>query len=138
MTQMFCLDTNIVIFGMNGRRPKIAARLDAELAAGASLIVPAIVRCELEYGCAESGQPVRSRANLELFLSAGFEQPPFDLEDAREAGDIRAALEAKRTPIGPCDTLIAALARRRGARLVTLNRAAFERVPGLEVEDWEG
>ena len=49
---MFCLDTNVVIFAMNGRRPRIAARLDAELAAGALLIVPAIVRDELEYGCA--------------------------------------------------------------------------------------
>ena len=134
---MFCLDTNIVIFGMTGRRPKVAARLDAELAAGASLIVPAIVRYELEYGCARSVQPMQSRASLELFLSAGFEQPPFDLEDPREAGEIRAALEAKGTPIGPYDTLIAAMARRRGATLVTLNRAEFERVPGLSVEDWE-
>ena len=79
---MFCLDTNIVIFGMNGRRPKIAARLDAELAAGASLIVPAIVRYELEYGCANSHEPVNSKTRLELFLSAGFDEPPFDLEDA--------------------------------------------------------
>ena len=137
MTPMFCLDTNIVIFGMNGRRPKIAARLDAELAAGASLMIPAIVRYELEYGCAKSRQPGRSKASLELFLSAGFEEPPFDLEDAQEAGAIRAALEAKGTPIGPCDTLIAAMARRRGATLVTLNRAEFERVPGLALEDWD-
>ncbi len=135
---MFCLDTNVVIFAMNGRRPRIAARLDAELVAGALLIVPAIVRYELEYGCAKSDRPAHARANLELFLSAGFDEPPFDLEDAREAGEIRAELEAKGTPIGPHDTLIAAQARRRGAALVTLNRSEFERVPGLKVEDWEG
>ncbi len=31
---MFCLDTNVVIFAMNLRRPGIAQRLDAELAIG--------------------------------------------------------------------------------------------------------
>jgi tRNA(fMet)-specific endonuclease VapC len=135
---MFCLDTNIVIFGMNGRRPKIAARLDLELAAGAMLIIPAIVRYELEFGCAISKQPALSRGRLEAFLSAGFDEPPFDLADAREAGEIRAALEAQGTPIGPYDNLIAAQARRRGAILVTLNRSEFERVPGLIVADWAG
>jgi hypothetical protein len=74
----------------------------------------------------------------ELFPSAGFDEPPFDLEDAREAGEIRAELEAKGTPIGPYDTRIAAQARRCGAALVTLNRSELKRVPGLKVEDWEG
>lgn len=133
---MICLDTNIVIFGMNGRRPQIAARLDAELAAGALLVIPAIVRYELEYGCAKSDRPALFRARLELFLSAGFEQPPFDLDDAREAGEIRAALETKGGPIGPHDILIAAQARRRGATLATSNLREFERVPGLKVVDW--
>jgi len=135
---MFCLDTNVVIFAMDLRRPKIAERLDAELAMGSRLIVPAIVRFELEYGLAKSAAPVRSRAALDLFLSAGFEEPAFDLDDAREAGEIRAALEAKGTPIGAYDTLIAAQARRRGATLVTSNVREFERVPELIVVDWLG
>ena len=134
---MYCLDTNVVIFAMNLRRPKIAERLDEELAKGARLMVPAIVRYELEYGCAKSDRCEPSRAALELFLSAGFEQPTFDLADAREASDIRASLEAKGTPIGAYDLLIAAQARRRGATLVTSNAREFGRVPGLQVEDWE-
>jgi tRNA(fMet)-specific endonuclease VapC len=133
---MFCLDTNVIIFAMNLRRPKIAERLDVELAMGTRLIVPAIVRFELEYGCAKSAASERSRAALEVFLSAGFDQPPFDLDDAREAGEIRAGLEARGEPIGWYDTLIAAQARRRGAALVTNNRREFERVPGLLVVDW--
>jgi tRNA(fMet)-specific endonuclease VapC len=133
---MFCLDTNVVIFAMNLRRPRIAERLDAELAAGSRLMVPAVVRFELEYGCAKSVAREQSRAALEVFLSAGFEQPPFDLDDAREAGEIRAELEAEGTTIGAYDTLIAAQARRRGATLVTSNMREFQRVPGLVVEDW--
>ena len=133
---MFCLDTNVVIFAINERRPKIAERLHRELAAGTPMIVPAIVMFELEYGCAKSQRREHSRRTLEVFLSAGFDQPPFDIEDAREAGEIRALLEARGHPIGPYDTLIAAQARRRGATLVTLNAREFERVPRLNVEDW--
>ena len=61
---------------------------------------------------------------------------PFDDEDAAHAGEIRVTLEAKGTPIGPFDYLIAAQARRRGIALVTLNRREFDRVPGLIVVDW--
>src|SRR5580704_15649741 len=61
---------------------------------------------------------------------------PFELEDAEEAGDIRAALERLGTPIGPYDVLIAAQARRRGAILVTANKNEFSRVSGLQTQDW--
>jgi tRNA(fMet)-specific endonuclease VapC len=133
---MFCLDTNVVIFAINQRRPAIAQRLDREIASGTPIFVPAIVLFELEYGCAKSRRPEQSRRTLEIFLSAGFDQPAFDIGDARAAGEIRALLELRGEPIGPYDTLIAAQARRRGATLVTLNRREFERVPGLSVEDW--
>ncbi len=133
---VFCLDTNVVIFAINERRPKIVERLHRELAAGTPMLVPAIVMFELEYGCTESKRREHSRRALEIFLSAGFDQPLFDVEDAREAGEIRAVLEASGQPIGPYDTLIAAQARRRRATLVTLNAREFERVPGLRVEDW--
>ena len=135
---MFCLDTNIIIYAINRRRPEFAARISEELQAGRTLMVPAIVRFELEYGLAKSQRREANQAILPTLLARGFEQPAFDLDDAAEAGDIRAALEAKGAPIGPYDLLIAAQARRRGAALVTLNRREFERVPGLMVTDWAG
>ena len=135
---MFCLDTNIIIYAINRRRPEFAARISEELQAGRTLMVPVIVRFELEYGLAKSQRREANSAILATLLARGFEQPAFDLDDAAEAGDIRAALEAKGAPIGPYDLLIAAQARRRGAALVTLNRREFERVPGLMVTDWAG
>jgi tRNA(fMet)-specific endonuclease VapC len=135
---MFCLDTNIIIHAINRRRPEFAARISDELQAGRTLMVPAIVRFELEYGLAKSQRRETNQAILATLLARGFEQPAFDLDDAAEAGDIRAALESKGAPIGPYDLLIAAQARRRGAALVTLNRREFERVPGLMVTDWAG
>lgn len=133
---MFCLDTNVVIFAINERKLKIVERLHRELAARTPMIVPSIVVYELEYGCAKSKRREQARRALEVFLSAGFDQPSFDVEDAREAGEIRAYLETRGHPIRPCDTLIAAQARRRGATLVTLNTQEFKRVPGLSVQDW--
>ena len=135
---MFCLDTNIIIYAINRRKPEFAARISEELQAGRTLMVPAIVRFELEYGLAKSQRREANSAILATLLARGFEQPAFDLEDAAEAGDIRATLEAKGAPIGPYDLLIAAQARRRGAALVTLNGREFERVPGLMVTNWAG
>lgn len=136
MSGVVCLDTNVVIFALNGRKPEIAARLDAELARGTPMMVPAIVLFELRYGCARSGQRAANEDRLTLFLQAGFAVPEFDAADAAEAGDIRAELERSGQPIGPYDILIAAQARRRGATLVTLNTAEFDRVRGLDVTDW--
>jgi tRNA(fMet)-specific endonuclease VapC len=61
----------------------------------------------------------------------------FDQEDARQAGEIRAALAATGTPIGPYDVLIAGQARARSLVLVTHNTREFSRVSGLDIEDWQ-
>lgn len=135
---MFCLDTDVIVFAINGRVPAIEQRLRQELAAGTTLLIPAIVVFELRYGIAKSIRREASTKVLDAFLADGFEELLFDDEDATEAGDIRAALEISGTPIGAYDILIAAQARRRGAVLVTGNRREFERVPGLMVTDWAG
>jgi len=62
----------------------------------------------------------------------------FDQEDARQAGEIRAHLASKGTPIGPFDVLIAGQAKARNLTLVTHNTSEFRRVEGLRVEDWKG
>ena len=74
--------------------------------------------------------------NLELLDRIGFEVVPFDASDARMAGLIRSQLELIGRPIGPYDLLIAGQARARNMILVTANRREFQRVQGLECEDW--
>jgi tRNA(fMet)-specific endonuclease VapC len=70
-----------------------------------------------------------------VFL-APFELLPFDDDDARAAGAIRAELERAGTPIGAYDTLLAGQAIRRGLVLVTANVAEFERVTALQWTNW--
>ena len=132
---MLCLDTNIVISAINLRPAYIRARLDAELASGVTIGVPAIVLFEMRYG-AKSDRRARGEAGLEAFLSLAVTPWSFEPEDAAHAGNIRAELEQAGTPIGHYDYLIAAQARRRGATLVTANFREFARVPGLVVMDW--
>jgi tRNA(fMet)-specific endonuclease VapC len=74
--------------------------------------------------------------NVALIDALQFAVIEFDLEDARQAGGVRAVLAAKGTPIGPYDVLIAGQAMARDMILVTHNTDEFGRVPGLRFEDW--
>jgi tRNA(fMet)-specific endonuclease VapC len=63
---------------------------------------------------------------------------PFDRECAAIAARLRVEREAAGTPIGPHDTLIAAVALRHQATLVTRNVREFSRVTGLQWVNWHG
>jgi tRNA(fMet)-specific endonuclease VapC len=112
------------------RKPELRRRLESAIAADAPIGIPTIVLFELRYGIARSARPQENAAILAASLTLDVSPWPFELEDAEEAGDIRAELERAGTPIGPCDVLIAAQARRRGALLVTANSGEFTRIPG--------
>jgi tRNA(fMet)-specific endonuclease VapC len=60
----------------------------------------------------------------------------FDLAAAAAYGRVRAGLEARGSPIGANDMLIAAHALALGLILVTDNLRELGRVEGLEVESW--
>lgn len=135
---MYFLDTNVVIFALNKRKPAIDVRLRRELTIGTPLLISTVVLFELRYGVARSERRERSARVLEAFIADNFEIAPFDADDASEAGALRGALADAGTPIGPYDLLIAAQARRRSARLVTNNMREFGRVPGLLIENWSG
>jgi tRNA(fMet)-specific endonuclease VapC len=133
---MICIDTNVAIAAINRRPPGVRQRLELALADGAPIGLPAIVLFELWFGVVRSARREQNVTMLGAFLSLNFEQLPFEAADAREAGEIRQALERAGTPIGPYDVLIAAQARRHGAVLVTANAREFTRVAGLRCEDW--
>jgi tRNA(fMet)-specific endonuclease VapC len=133
---MLCLDTNVVIGILNGRPEPVRRNLAAALAAGEQVTVSSIVLFELWYGAAKSGRPTENAERIRTFLSGQIEVLPFEQEDAREAGHLRATLEKAGTPIGPFDVLIAGQALRWQAPIVTANAGEFDRVPGLTRLDW--
>ena len=81
----------------------------------------------------------RKKENLNLLagLFRNFGSLVFDDESAEIYGKIRAALNSKGSPIGPNDLLIAAIAVRHDALLITHNTGEFGRVKGLQWVDWE-
>jgi tRNA(fMet)-specific endonuclease VapC len=131
---MVCLDTNVVIKILRAESPLIE-RFQRALT-GSDVALSSIVLFELQYGVAKSDRRSANEERLAVFLTAPIAILPFDADDAREAGEIRAHLSKEGTPIGPYDLLIAAQARRRGAVLATGNTGEFARVPRLQIEDW--
>ena len=95
----------------------------------------AITVAELRYGVAKSAWPEQNREKFESFIER-FEIVDFSEEAAAAYGRIRASLESAGTPIGPLDTLIAAHALSLVCTLVTNNAREFQRVPGLNIENW--
>lgn len=126
----FLPDTNIIIGWTTGRVPGIAGRMAAHRR---DIGLSAIVFHELAFGAFNSRQVEQ---NLQRLDGLGLPVLPFETDDARVAGRIRAALRRQGTPIGPYDVLIAGQALARDLTLVTANVREFSRVEGLRIEDW--
>jgi tRNA(fMet)-specific endonuclease VapC len=135
---MLLLDTNVCIEIMNGRPKVVGDMFERALTAETQLFVSTISSFELWYGAEWSGRPKFNRDRLQHFLGDRVQQLVFEEEDAKRAGEVRAALQKQGTPIGGFDTLIAGQALARGLVVVTHNVREFGRVPGLKVEDWQG
>jgi tRNA(fMet)-specific endonuclease VapC len=129
----YLLDANAVIALLNDTTSPIARRIRRFTPRDCG--VSAVVMHELYYGAFKSQ---RVEMNVARVDALQFPVVEFDLEDARQAGEIRAQLASKGTPIGPFDVLIAGQAKARDLTLVTHNTSEFQRVEGLRVEDWKG
>ena len=132
----YLLDTNAVIALLKHHPPGVRKRLRSVVSEGSSIAVPSVVMYELWYGVARSARQRENAERLRVFLSGNVNIVPFGEEDAVAAGDLRAALEAAGTPVGPYDLLIAAQAVRSRTTLVTANVSEFARVNGLSWQDW--
>jgi tRNA(fMet)-specific endonuclease VapC len=128
----YLLDTNAVIALTNDSNQNLSRRV--RQAAPQDIAISVIVMQELYFGAYKSR---RQTQNLTLIEALQFEVVAFERDDARQAGEIRAFLVARGTPIGPYDVLIAGHAVARNVTLVTHNVAEFGRVPRLRIEDWQ-
>ena len=128
----YMLDTDICIYTINEKPVSVLRAFRAHEAAG--LGISSVTAAELFYGVARTGSQ-RNLTALRRFL-ATLKIAAFDAAAAQVCGSLRAWLAEQGTPIGPYDTLIAAHAQAIGVTLVSNNTREFERVPGLQVENW--
>jgi tRNA(fMet)-specific endonuclease VapC len=132
----FLLDTNVCIAIINGKSPLVEKRVVEELAAEAQMFVSTVTAFELWYGVAKSARRPANTQQLSAFFAGWVSLLPFEEEDARFAGEIRAAMEGIGRPVGVYDLLIAGQALRHEMTLVTANAREFGGIKNLLWEDW--
>jgi len=129
----FLLDTNAVI-SLLGRQSQALIDRVLDCSEG-EIAIPVVVSHELYFGAYKSEKVSFNLETIRLLLR-DFVILPFDEEDSRQAGEVRAELKKAGTPIGPYDVLIAGQAKARDLVLVSNNIREFERVSDLRLEDW--
>jgi tRNA(fMet)-specific endonuclease VapC len=130
------LDTNVCIALINERPASVRAALDEALAQASAFYVSSVSLFELWYGVSKS---LRREFNTQLlagFLAGPIGLLPFEEEDARVTGELRAELESTGRRIGEYDLLIAGQTLRHKMTLVTANAREFGRFKNLSWEDW--
>lgn len=132
----YLLDTNACIALMAHARNPVQDRFLQTVKKRDRVYTSSIVAFELWYGVFKSSRIESNQRRVETFLSGPITLLPVEDGDARNAGEIRAALEAEGKPIGAYDLLIAGQAMNREMTVVTANTSEFSRVKGLNWEDW--
>ena len=130
---MVMLDTNILVYAI--RHPNSGCKQRFKEYMGGELCISSVTYMELVDGVRRSKDVRRNDEALREVL-AGIYILPFDTYAAEHAGDILAFLSLNGLRIGDKDTMIAGHARSLGLTLITNNTREFERVPGLQIEDW--
>ena len=126
------LDTNIVIYVLKRRPLEILSTFNAN---ANRMAISSITLAELTHGAEKSDRVTENLEVIDDFCSR-LEVLPYGKKAAQHYGAIRAGLEKLSQPIGVNDIHIAGHARSEGLALVTNNVSEFERVPGLEIENW--
>ena len=135
---IFLPDTNAFSAYLAGRSASLSDRMRAEFAAG-RLRLSVMVMAELEFGAEKARAQLGTTKFVRRLesLRGQFEVAPLGADFPPIYARVRAVLESAGRKIGDRDTIIAAHALALDATLVTRNDAAFSRVSGLKVENWE-
>ena len=129
------LDTNICIYVIRKKTNRILQKLKANRKKG--LCISSITLAELEFGNANADVSYHEKNRIALLeILTILDVKYFDEQAAREYGIIKKELKDKNCLIGPYDMLIGAHAKSLKMTLVTNNNKEFERISGLNIENW--
>ncbi|MET3817186.1 type II toxin-antitoxin system VapC family toxin [Pantoea sp. UYEF8] len=136
MNITYMLDTCICSFIMREQPEAVRKRLEQAVLRGNRIVISAITYQEMRFGATGPKASPRHVQLVDEFCTRLDAVLPWDRAAVDATTEIKAALAAAGTPIGPNDTAIAGHAISADAVLVTNNTREFERVPGLALEDW--
>lgn len=101
-----------------------------------NIAVSAITVMELDYGLVLNPQRAEKLRPMILSFLSSVTILPFTAAEAQQAAEIRATLKSQGQPIGAYDVLIAATALQHHLVTITANQREFDRVVGLQTENW--
>ena len=127
------LDTNICIYIIKNKPQTVKERFK-QFEIG-ELCISSITVSELMYGVYKSQHTEKNLKAITAFLMP-FDIVDYDYNASLAYGKIRADLERRGQVIGGMDMQIAAHSLALDMILVTNNTKEFERVKGLELENW--
>ena len=127
------LDTNICIYIIKKRTPTVLSRFKTIYSEDLYLSVMTVA--ELQYGVDKSNAKSKNQAILDDFISR-LQVLQWEETAVQYYSKLRNYLEAKGTPIGNMDMLIAAHCQSQNYILVTNNIREFEIIPDLKVQNW--
>ena len=127
----YLLDTNICIYFLKGQ---FDLHKNIEAAGSENCFISEITIAELKYGVEHSNQVIKNRETLAKFQNKFTILPIFAALDvyAKE----KARLKKKGKLLDDFDLLIGATAISNNLTLATRNVRDFERLEGLNIEDW--
>ena len=127
---VYVLDTDHCVAVLRGQ-----LHLGDKVGPDEELAVTAITVGELIWGARRS-QKVEENLDAVRDLFEVVRVLPLDREAAERFGNLKAELEAEGIPLEDFDLLIASIALRYDATLVTHNARHFSRIEGLKLADW--
>jgi len=135
---LYLWDTNAATRFLSGRDRRL---VDLAHKHRKQIRLSPVVWFELRYGVEKRPELEHLGARLNGLREHIVEVEPFDERAAWWAARVRAylgRLKPNAQPIGPYDMLLAGHALALDAVVVTHNVREFSRVPGLQIEDWQG
>lgn len=131
----YMLDTNILIYLLKHRPPKVAARLDA-VDEDDTVCMSFVTFAEMLAGAERSSRKPETVRRLEQLTRLIPVAYPRGGRICACYAEQLTRLKAAGTPIGANDLWIACHALAESATLVTNNEREFRRLVGLAVENW--
>jgi len=136
---MAVLETTFVVDllkeSKRGRIGPASRKLTELTARGEVLRIAIFTLAELFVGVAKGTRPREERAAIQQCV-APFDLLPFEESTAEIFGSVVGELEKQGLTISDIDALIGSVALEINEVLITRNRKHFERIRGLQVEDY--
>lgn len=128
----YLLDTDICIYWLKG---KLRVRTKVEQVDWSDIAVCVITATELYFGAYNSNKIEQNLETAENFIQS-ITVLPLSNNTLKKFGQLKAQLRKAGTPVADFDLLIASVAISKNLILVTNNTRHYQRITGLNLDNW--